>query len=611
MHFDALCLAAITDETAPLLVGGRVQQLLLAGPHALALELYTAGERRYLLLQAAPADLRVHLVRDKVRRGVEGETPLLLLLRKYVRDAILTGVVQPDPSERLLVLSFRHKQHGETRLQVELLGRAANLVLTRGNGMVLDCLHRLSGEAGGRVLLPGRPYTPPLPPTRASPLLPAPELAAALAPLLEARGSVAKAITAQVAGVGPEQAREIVRRALAADGLPAGAEAELRTPAGLQLLAAAIGALWAPVHSGAWQPQLWLAEGRAVAYSPWQPMPGAGAPDSTPRPTLSQAIEDVAAAVAASAASAGSAVSPSPVAETAQGDAYAAQRAEIAQQLRAARARLSRALAALAGDEPAPGAAEQLRSEAEWLLALHTTLPPGATHLLLSPEESGGPAIHLALDPTRSPVAQAQAAFKRAGKLERAAVFVPQRRSRLQTDLAFLDDLEADLAQAQNQPEIAAVRATLEAAGLAARRGAPQQTPRARAPAVAGPHRFVADDGCVILVGRNARQNDALTFETAAAADLWLHVRGAPGAHVVILGHGRTPAPATIEQAARLAGAHSSLRGERAVDVIVAERRHVNRLPGGHPGQVTVRKERVVRVELDAIEKREARIEKG
>lgn len=609
MFFDALCLAAITHEVAPLLVGGRVQQLLLAGPSAVALEIYAGGERRYLLLQAAPADLRVHLLQQKPRRGVEGETPLLLLLRKYVRDAIVTALQQPEPGERLLTLAFRHKQHGATRLQVELLGRAANLVLTRENGMILDCLHRLPGEAGTRALLPGRPYSPPPPPARALPTLPAAELAAALAPLL-AQGALAKvpgkALSAQlaglVAGIGPEQAREVVRRALAAAALPPGDEAALRTPAGLQRLAAALGELWAPLHTGAWQPHVWLAEGRPVACSPWRPLQVDGAPACARRPSFSQALEELAAAAAADAAVAGGAGEVGggdPAMPVAPLDAYAAQRAAVAHQLRAARARLQRALAALAGDEPAPGAADRLRTEAEWLLALHSTLAPGATQLVLSPEQSGGPALAISLDPTLSPVAQAQARFKRAGKLERAAAFVPVRRERLQTDLAFLADLEADLAQAQNQPEIAAVRATLEAAGLAARSGAAgarANAARARTPALPGPRRFAADDGCTIVVGRNARQNELVTFEMAAPGDLWLHVRGAPGAHVVILAQGRTPAAATVEQAAQLAGAFSSLAGERAVDVVITERRHVNRLPGGHPGQVLVRREQVLRV---------------
>ena len=37
-----------------------------------------------------------------------------------------------------------------------------------------------------------------------------------------------------------------------------------------------------------------------------------------------------------------------------------------------------------------------------------------------------------------------------------------------------------------------------------------------------------------IYVGRNNKSNDLLTFDYAKKDDLWLHVKDAPGSHVVI-----------------------------------------------------------------------------
>ena len=69
-----------------------------------------------------------------------------------------------------------------------------------------------------------------------------------------------------------------------------------------------------------------------------------------------------------------------------------------------------------------------------------------------------------------------------------------------------------------------------------------------------------------------------------------------PGSHVVIRCDGRAVDDATMRLAAQLAAYHSSVQGEAAVDVIVARVSDVNRLPGGRPGQVTVRQEQVLRV---------------
>jgi len=42
-----------------------------------------------------------------------------------------------------------------------------------------------------------------------------------------------------------------------------------------------------------------------------------------------------------------------------------------------------------------------------------------------------------------------------------------------------------------------------------------------------------SSDGLLILVGKNSRQNEEVTFQQATPDDLWLHARGVPGAHVV------------------------------------------------------------------------------
>jgi len=105
----------------------------------------------------------------------------------------------------------------------------------------------------------------------------------------------------------------------------------------------------------------------------------------------------------------------------------------------------------------------------------------------------------------------------------------------------------------------------------------------------------VSPDGFTILVGRNSRQNDELTFHTAAPDDVWLHARGVPGAHVIIRSHGRPLPPATLQRAAELAAYYSAARDEPEVVVSVVPRRRVRRQPGGHPGQVTYTGEETVR----------------
>ena len=92
MHFDALTLAAIVDELSDTLVNGRVQQVIAPDEQSIGLEVYSQQSRRYLLLSADPQFSRVHLASHKLRRGAAQPSPLLQLLRKYVRGVDPMGV---------------------------------------------------------------------------------------------------------------------------------------------------------------------------------------------------------------------------------------------------------------------------------------------------------------------------------------------------------------------------------------------------------------------------------------------------------------------------------------------------------------------------------------
>jgi len=117
----------------------------------------------------------------------------------------------------------------------------------------------------------------------------------------------------------------------------------------------------------------------------------------------------------------------------------------------------------------------------------------------------------------------------------------------------------------------------------------------------AGPfRRFESVDGLPIYVGRNARENEALTFKMARSDDLWLHARGTPGSHVVVrLEKGANPLPETIKDAATLALQYSDLKKSGKGEVIYTKRKWVRKVKGQTPGTVTVTQEKTIFVQLD------------
>jgi predicted ribosome quality control (RQC) complex YloA/Tae2 family protein len=77
---------------------------------------------------------------------------------------------------------------------------------------------------------------------------------------------------------------------------------------------------------------------------------------------------------------------------------------------------------------------------------------------------------------------------------------------------------------------------------------------------------------------------------------VWLHVRTIPGAHVIVRSSGDDVPERTLAEAAGLAAYFSPSRHEAAVDVDMARRSRVRRVPGGTPGLVTYRTERTLHV---------------
>ncbi|WP_234734974.1 NFACT RNA binding domain-containing protein [Tellurirhabdus bombi] len=110
--------------------------------------------------------------------------------------------------------------------------------------------------------------------------------------------------------------------------------------------------------------------------------------------------------------------------------------------------------------------------------------------------------------------------------------------------------------------------------------------------------KLVEVENFVILIGRNAKNNDLLTQQYSFKEDLWLHARDVSGSHVLIKYQAGKKFPKTvIERAAQLAAWYSKRRTDTLCPVIVTPKKFVRKPKGLAEGQVVVDKEEVVLVE--------------
>lgn len=204
------------------------------------------------------------------------------------------------------------------------------------------------------------------------------------------------------------------------------------------------------------------------------------------------------------------------------------------------------------------------------------------------------PELTIPLDPTKSPQANMDAYFGKYRKFVSAQREIAPRLAAIEAEI---QQVQAELTAIQNgtwQPSTADEDRAPRSSLVITRRQASVQERR-------GPfRRFISSDGHLIFVGRNARENDALTFSHAKSEDLWLHAHGSPGSHVVVrLEKGADPPPETLKDAATLALLYSDLKKSGKGEVIYTRRKWVRKAKGQAPGAVTVTQEKALYVTLD------------
>ena len=225
----------------------------------------------------------------------------------------------------------------------------------------------------------------------------------------------------------------------------------------------------------------------------------------------------------------------------------------------------------------------ELRQQADLLMSASFSGVRGEQRVTLL--DFDGEACTLELDPALSFVENAQRRYQSARRLEERAERAAQRLADLRLQLAAAQREAAQLQQLDDT----SLRLLIEGEGEGGRR----RPERERRPGVAvvGPHGFE------VVLGRNARENDAVTFKVGRSLDLWFHAQGVQGAHVVVRSGGREVPDATLRFAAELAAGHAQVGREASVLVDYTQRKHVWKVKGMPPGAVhyTQQKTLVVR----------------
>ncbi|HEU4428842.1 MAG TPA: NFACT RNA binding domain-containing protein [Myxococcota bacterium] len=295
------------------------------------------------------------------------------------------------------------------------------------------------------------------------------------------------------------------------------------------------------------------------------------------------------------------------------GEAALARR--IAQALRKQRAAIERKLRLASEDAAQAGKAEQWKRFGELVAASLGSVKPGERSLRTR-DFATGEAVEVPLDPRRSPAENKDEFFRRAKKAERTAAKAAQEISAAEERLAEHAALEARVAAAGEDAQALALLAGAPELARLLERFAPQPAPASTKPekkarewrigktvlaARLTPKVYRARDGLEIWVGKSDEGNDLLTTRLARGTDLFFHLEGNPGSHVVLRteGKGEDAPPESVLDAAELAVHFSKAKNATRASVHVAAIKHVSKPSGAKPGLVYVSRGKTIQLRRD------------
>ncbi|MCS7176657.1 MAG: NFACT RNA binding domain-containing protein [Candidatus Kapabacteria bacterium] len=190
------------------------------------------------------------------------------------------------------------------------------------------------------------------------------------------------------------------------------------------------------------------------------------------------------------------------------------------------------------------------------------------------------------LNPAQTLRENADAYFQRARRLEHSCSYALQRLPVLEEQRDRLQHLHDQVAQAHSLRQLRQLAQRLR-----------EEFPPREIQLKTGERFrvFNLPHGYSLYVGKDANSNDALTFSYAKPHDLFLHVRGAPGAHGILRGpvKGQLPPQEVLEQAAAIVAYYSRLRSSGSVPVVYTWRKYVRKVRG-IPGAVRLEREEVI-----------------
>jgi predicted ribosome quality control (RQC) complex YloA/Tae2 family protein len=196
-------------------------------------------------------------------------------------------------------------------------------------------------------------------------------------------------------------------------------------------------------------------------------------------------------------------------------------------------------------------------------------LKKGISKITVFDWEQEGKEVFLFLDRLKEPKDQVDVLFKKARKLRLGVPHSEKQLQLIEDILIAQEQASEELQKISTQEELDVFLQLHPSLSPNARQLMSAKKKEPQKPY----HVYASESGLAIWVGKNAKNNDTLTFHYANGSDWWLHAHNYPGSHVVIRNKSKlaTPDQGSVRDAAELALRYSKAKHAHEEEVTVSQ----------------------------------------
>ena len=563
MPFDAVMLRAVSLELETRALGAKVDKVQQPERDSIVLQLRSLSGGGRLLLCAAPNRARAHFT-ESVMENPANPPMFCMLLRKHLVGARIAAIEQPE-MERTLVLHMEcldeMGEQTEKRLIVELMGRNSNVILVDADGRIVDALRRVDYEMSEkRQVLPGLYYHEPPSQEKLNPLALQPGELSMMLSAVQNPVKTDKWLLDQFSGLSPLICRELSWRFCRRTD----ADLSFWTQAERDRFASQLEVFFDRIRAGCFTPVLLERDGTPSDFSYTDIGQYEGYMTSRQMATFSELLDAY-------------------YARRDQSERMRQKGQSLHKSLQNLRDRTARKLGHQRQELEETYHRERLRQFGDLITAnLHQMVRGQKMLRCVDFYDIEEREVEIPLSVTLTPQQNAAKYYKEYTKAKNAEKILTEQIASGEAELSYFESVLDALSRAESERDLTEIRQELTEGGYLR----PQTGKKAVRQQPARPMEFQSSEGETIYVGRNNRQNDALTLKTAYKGDIWLHAQKIHGSHVIIACSGHEVGDKTLEEAAMLAAYYSQARQSQNVPVDYTQVRNVKKPVGAKPGMV-------------------------